>query len=128
MIFIHPNTKIIPEGEKDRSFNFLDLTISIVNNIHQFSVFYKQFHTGITIPWQGNKESYGTTMQRDRDLREQVWFFQHRLKKRGKITADYGNVLLDIEEILAVEKIFNDNKLYKPFDMGYITVLLITRE
>lgn len=46
---LHPNIKFTLETEQNNSINFLDLTITKVNNKHEFSIFHKPSHTDITI-------------------------------------------------------------------------------
>lgn len=46
----HPKIKFKKELEQNNSLNFLDLTISKVNNKHQFQIFRKPTHTDIVIP------------------------------------------------------------------------------
>lgn len=46
---VHSNIKFTIEMEQNNSINFLDLTISKINNKHDFSIFHKPSHTDITI-------------------------------------------------------------------------------
>lgn len=47
---LHPKIKFTLEIEVNNSINFLDLTITKVNNKHQFSIFHKETHTDTIIP------------------------------------------------------------------------------
>ncbi|CAH2089803.1 unnamed protein product [Euphydryas editha] len=47
---IHPKIKFKSELEQNHSINFLDLTITRVNNKHQFGIFRKPTYTDTTIP------------------------------------------------------------------------------
>jgi hypothetical protein len=67
---IHPNIKFTIELELDNAINFLDLTISKVNNSHDFSIFHKPSHTDITIhntsthPYQHKLAAYNSMIHR----------------------------------------------------------------
>lgn len=67
---IHPNIEFSIEIEQDKSINFLDITITRLQNKHEFSIFRKPSHTDTTIhsssihPYQQKVAAYNSMIHR----------------------------------------------------------------
>ena len=101
--FINPNISFTTVIEQNMSLNFLDLTIKIGNNKHEFNIYHKPTHTDTTIhnksthPYQHKIAAYNSMIDRliNLPLSEENFTTELNLIKQIAVNNDYKPELID---------------------------------
>lgn len=103
---IHPKIKFTIEREIDQSINFLDLTITRVNNVHEFSIYRKPTFTDITIhqsskhPYNQKMAAYNSMLHRLMNVPMNMINFSKELNVIKQIASNNGYNPLLIDNLL----------------------------
>ena len=100
---LHQNIKFTIEIEQDHSINFLDLTISIKNNKHDFKIFHKPSYTDITIhntsnhPFSHKISAYNSFVHRliNTPMSEENYNLELNLIKQIAVNNGYDAQIID---------------------------------
>lgn len=100
---LHRNIKFTLEIEKDKTINFLDLTITTKNNKHDFAIYHKPSHTDITIhnksshPYLHKMSAYNSFVHRlvNIPLSEDNYFKELNIIKQLAVNNGYPPNLID---------------------------------
>lgn len=124
---VHPKIKFTLEIENNKSINFLDLTITNVNNRHHFAVYRKPSHTGVIIhqssfhPLQHKLAALNSFINRAIDIPLTLEARETEFKIIKQI-AQTHNISLKIVDKLIHKKLLKNlaNNAYLPFDYTHI--------